>query len=103
MMGLCRDQKSGASLDESLYQCSDSRLERLRGDELSDNAVDAVSESGGLGAVIEDMPLMALASGAVDFGPCHKEFGVGACLDHAGIDRLPEARPAGAAIELMLR
>ena len=80
-----------------------SRLERLRGNELKRHAVDAISQTGGLGPVVEDVSLMALASGAVDLGPRHKEFGISACFHDLGIDRLPEARPACPAIEFVFR
>src|SRR5574341_127496 len=49
------------------------------------------------------MALMALAAGAVDFGPGENQFEVRSCFDHLGIDRLPKAWPASAAIELVLR
>jgi hypothetical protein len=79
------------------------RFERLRGDELERHAVDAISQTGGLGPVVEDMSLVALASGAVNLGPRHKEFRISACFHDLGIDRLPEARPACTAIELVFR
>jgi hypothetical protein len=71
--------------------------------ELQGNAVDAVAEAGRSGAVIEDMSLMAAASSTVDFHPGHEKSGVRPFFHHLGIDRLPEAWPAGAAIELMFR
>ena len=46
---------------------------------------------------------MPLATGAVDFGPWKNEFVVGGRLNHLGIDGLPEAGPASAAVELVLR
>ena len=46
------------------------------------------------------MTLMAAAAGAVHLDAGHEELCVGARLDHFGIDRLPEAGPAGAAVEL---
>ena len=36
----------------------------------------------GFGAVIEDVALVAVAAGAMNFGASHKEFGVGSRLDH---------------------
>jgi hypothetical protein len=70
--------------------------------EFERRAVDAIAQAGRFGAVLEDVALVAFAAGAVDFGTGKNEFEVGGCLDDSGIDRLPEAGPAGAAVELML-
>ena len=48
------------------------------------------------------MPLMTFAAGTVDFRTRNNQFEVGARLHNFGVDRLPEARPAGAAIEFVL-
>jgi hypothetical protein len=46
---------------------------------------------------------MSFATGAMDFGPGKDQFVIGRRFDHFGVDRLPKAGPAGAAVELMLR
>ena len=49
------------------------------------------------------MSLVAATAGAVNFHPRHEKPGIRAFLHHLGVNRLPEAWPAGAAIELMFR
>ena len=66
-------------------------------------AVDAVAQTGRFGTVLEDVALMTFAAGTVDFRPRENKFEVGCRGDHFGIDGLPEARPAGSAIELVFR
>ena len=75
----------------------------LCGDKLQRDAVDAIAQAGRLGAVLEDMALMPLAACAMDFGPWENQFVIGSGFDHLWIDWLPEAGPAGAAVELVLR
>jgi len=75
----------------------------LGGGKFQRDAVNAVAESSRLRAVIEDMALVTAAAGTVHFGAGHEEFRIGARLHHLWIDRLPEAGPAGAAIEFMFR
>ena len=66
------------------------------------HAVDAVAETGGLRPILKHVALVALASRAVDFRSWHEEFEIGSTLDHARIDRLPEAGPTSTAVELVL-
>ena len=72
-------------------------------DKLQCDAVDAVAQAGRLGAIFEDMALMPLAACAMDFGPGKNHSVIGCGFDHFGVDRLPEAGPAGAAVELVFR
>ena len=46
---------------------------------------------------------MSLAAGAMDFCPGKDQFVIGRGFDHFGVDRLPKAGPACAAVVLMLR
>src|SRR5690606_32342958 len=71
------------------------RLFRLEGERRS---VHAIAQAGGLRPVVEHMPQMGIAIGAADFG-ARREEGTVLVLGHrAGLDRLIEARPAGAGI-----
>src|SRR4051794_17260776 len=72
------------------------RLEHQR------KAVHAVAQAGRLRAVVEDMAEMAAATAAVDLGAQHAE-GTVLGLAHRIVERLPETRPAGAALEFRLR
>src|ERR1700733_2952176 len=54
---------------------------------------------GGRRAVVEHVSQMAATVGAMHFGPDHAMAAVDGCLDRA-LDRVVEARPAGAAFEL---
>src|SRR5665811_586825 len=74
---------------------------RLGGDEFERDAVDAVAQAGGLGAVVEHVAEMAAAAAAMDLVPEHAEGPVLALLDRA-LDRRVEARPARAGFELRL-
>src|SRR4051794_2302714 len=56
---------------------------------------------GGRRAVVEDVAQVAAAGRAMHLGPLHAEAVIARRLDAAG-DRLVEARPAGAALELAL-
>src|SRR5437016_263121 len=71
------------------------------GRRLEDEAktVDAIAQACGLRAVVEDMAEMAAAAAAMHFDP---RDAVGAVLGAADrvVEWLPEARPAGAAVEL---
>ncbi len=73
--------------------------ERRRRVEDQAKAVDAVAQSGRLRAVVEDVAEMSAAAAAMHLGADHA---VGAILGLADIafDRLVEARPARAALEL---
>ncbi len=79
-----------------------SSVSLLPWDKLHRHPVDAVAQPRRLGAVLEEVPLMAFAAGAVDFGPWENQFVIGRGLDDFRRDRLPEAGPASAAVELML-
>src|SRR5262249_42194654 len=63
----------------------------------------AVAEAGRPRAVGEDVPEVGVAAAAEDLGPLHEEAPVVLGLDGLGCDRLGEARPAGAGLELGLR
>src|SRR2546423_10076647 len=65
-------------------------------------AVHAVAQPGRLRPVVEDVPEVAAAAAAVNFGPQHAEGPVLGFADRV-VQRLIEARPAGAALELGLR
>jgi hypothetical protein len=54
-------------------------------------------------AIIEDMTQMRVAPGALHFRPPHAVAGVGLHLDVFILRRIPEARPAGAGLKLLLR
>src|SRR5256885_1530680 len=71
------------------------------GRERQRQAVHAVAQARGLGAVVEDMAQVAAAAAAMHLGAQHA---VGAVLarGHGLVQRLPEAGPAGAAVELGL-
>src|SRR5258708_6866105 len=62
-------------------------------------AVDAIAQAGRLGAVIEDVTLMAAAPAAVHCGSHHAEARVLGRPD-GSLDRRPEARPSRAAVIL---
>src|SRR5690606_34530891 len=72
----------------------------LIGREVERDAVDAVAQAGGRWAVVEDVTEMAATGGAKHLGADHAVAAVGPFLDRAG-DRLVEAGPAGAALELL--
>src|SRR5690349_8952941 len=69
--------------------------------ELHRPRVHAVAFAGGGRAIVKDMPEVAAAAGASDFGAVTVR--VGQQLDMARHDRPGEARPAGAGIELVRR
>src|SRR5690349_18265280 len=69
------------------------------GNELERRAVHAVAQPGRPGPVVEDVAEVSAAAPAVHFGAQHAERAV-AALGHSVRQRLPEARPAGAAVEL---
>ena len=62
------------------------------------NAVHAVTQPGRLGAVVEDVTQMPAAAAAINRGPRHAKAGVVGLAD-GPVERRPEARPAGMAIE----
>ncbi len=65
-------------------------------------AIHAVAHAGGLGAIGEDVAEMAAAARAVDLRARH-QMSVIFARGHRSGERLQEARPAGAALELRLR
>src|ERR1700686_5251601 len=65
-------------------------------------AVHAVAQAGRLRPIVEDVAEVAAAAAAVDFGPQHSEGTVFGLADRV-LQRLIEARPAGAALEFRLR
>ena len=58
--------------------------------------------AGRMGSVVEDVAQMGLALVAHDLDPPHAVARVGHFAHGLAIDRLPEARPTGAGIELGL-
>src|SRR4029079_16854935 len=58
-----------------------------------------VAQSGRFRAILENMAEMAAATPAMHLGAAHEKAAVGRCLDRL-VERRPEARPAGAAVEL---
>src|SRR6202035_4783860 len=62
----------------------------------------AVAQAGRLRPVVEDVAEMAAAAAAVNFGAQHPEGAVLGLADGV-LQRLIEARPAGAALEFRLR
>ena len=69
--------------------------------EFQRDAVDAVAQAGRRRSVVEHMAEMAAAAAAMHLVPHHAE-GVVGVFQHRAFDRLIEARPAGAAVELGL-
>src|SRR5512147_657122 len=72
----------------------------LRGLELQGDRVHAVAQAGRARPVVEDVPQVPLAAGAVHLGADREEGLVDLRLDVGRIDGLVEARPAGAGLEL---
>src|SRR3954462_12863241 len=66
------------------------------------HAVDTVAQARRRRAVLEDVPEMAAAGGTMDFGADHAMAVVHRSL-HRALDRVVEARPAGATLELQFR
>src|SRR5437588_2751109 len=73
-----------------------------RGLEGQSQAVHAVAKTGGLGAIVEDMAEMAAAAPAVHSRPVHPERSVLRRSDGI-VERRPETRPAGTAVEFRRR
>src|SRR4051812_23332066 len=71
-------------------------------DELQGDAVVAVTLAGRRRTVVEDVALVAAAAHAVVLGARDEHLVVGLHRDRPG-QRRPEARPAGAALELRVR
>src|ERR1700759_1332258 len=78
------------------------RRRRRRGVEDQAETVDAVAQSGRLRTVVEDVAEMAATAPAMHLGAHHAEGAILGLADIA-LDRLVEARPTRAALELGLR
>ena len=76
-------------------------LELLPGDKADGGGIDAVAQTGGSGAVIEDVAEVGIALRRADLGAVHAVGGIGFFGDGRGVDRPGEAGPAGAGIELV--
>ena len=72
------------------------------GHESQGHAVDAVTETRWPRPVLKDVALVAFTSRTMDFRSGYEKFEIGSSLDDAGIDRLPETRPTGPTVELVL-
>src|SRR6266851_4026336 len=72
------------------------------GHEIERCAVHAIAEPGGGRPVVEDVAEVAAAAAAVDLGADHEEATVARGPDGT-LERRPEARPPGPAVELGLR
>ena len=72
------------------------------GRESQGHAIDAVTETGGPRPILKHVALVSLTSCTMDFCSGHEEGEIGSSFDHARIDRLPEAGPTGATVELVL-
>jgi hypothetical protein len=75
----------------------------LRRDELQGRRVHAVAQAGRFGAVVEDVTEVSVAPGADGFDAGHAVAGVPVFDDGLLVHRLPEGRPARAAVELGVR
>src|SRR2546423_4323731 len=71
--------------------------------ELDRSRVDAVTEPGGVRAVVEDVAQVAAALRARDLRSDHEVAAVGVLLDRGGRGRGVEARPAAVSVELGVR
>lgn len=72
-------------------------------DELHRYGVHAVAQAGGGGAVVEDVPKVAAAFAAFDFGSGHAVAEVLFFFDSLCGDRLPETGPTGSGFEFRFR
>lgn len=72
-------------------------------DEFDRHPIDAIAQTGWLGAVVKDVALMPITTGTVHFRARIQQEIVGLGGNHVGGDRLPEARPTRSAVELVLR
>src|SRR2546422_5742780 len=96
-----RDRPCTGKTDPGL-RCAPSGLRSVLRLKIHRNAVDAVPQMRGRRAVVEHMAEMAAASAAVHFGAGHAVAPVDRGFDRS-LHRIVEARPAGAAIEFLLR
>ena len=80
----------------------DHGLQAARAVKAERDAVHAVAQAGRRRAVIEDMAEMAATLGAMDFLAHHVHRAVAVGRDGRVLQRRPEARPAGVAVELGL-
>src|SRR5439155_5915386 len=65
--------------------------------------IDAVAQSRGSRPIIEDMAQMRVRMSGSHLGALHEQRAIGLLRDVAGLERLREARPAGARVELVAR
>src|SRR5579862_8021316 len=75
----------------------------LSRNELHRGRVHAVAQAGRLGTVVEDMAKVRATTGADHLGAVHTVAVIGASENPILGDGRPEARPAGARIELLIR
>src|SRR5882724_3973074 len=66
------------------------------------DGIHAVAQAGRSRTIPEDMTQVSVTAAAEDFRSPHEPAAVGAKRDVVLVDRLEEARPAGAGIELRL-
>ena len=64
-------------------------------------SVDAITEMGRRGAVVKNVPEMTPTICAMDFRSDHTIGSISRCLDRT-LDWIVEARPPGAALELLV-
>src|ERR671911_1236977 len=93
---MARRPRPSSPLRQALFLLRGARLEA------ESSRVNAVALAGGGGAVVEDMPLVCPARGAVDLRAAHEEAAVFLNLDVPLVYRLPEARPARPGVVLRL-
>src|SRR4029079_10443691 len=89
-------------LEVNAAKCKPAMRAHSVGLEIHRYAIDAIAQSGGRGAVREDVAEMAAAAAAMALGADHAIGTVVRFFDRARF-RIVEARPAGAALELFLR
>src|SRR2546423_1773028 len=78
------------------------RSARRRRRELKRHAIHAIAQTGRLRAILEHVPKMSAAAAAMRLGAGHEEGPVDRGADRIR-QRLPEARPAGAALIFRIR
>ena len=97
---------AGANEDELArrrVRVSRPQVRELSGFEVQAAGVHAVAEAVRAGTVVEHVAEVTTAAPADDLGALHPELAVGLGLDRFGHQRLGEARPAGARLELRVR
>src|SRR6185436_19728212 len=99
-LGILRE---GAGSDNGAKRLAGAVLCLLRGLEVEGRRVHAVAKAGRLGTVVEHVPQVRVAASAADLVPLHEQGAVLADLDVLLRDRIPEAGPARARLELRVR